>query len=71
MFSMTAEVPDRAQTQVNPWIVTIAVMLGTFMEILDTTVVNVSIPLENLRSTAEQPLAAEGEWEPVPELVGP
>src|SRR5579871_2051924 len=29
---------------VNPWIITIAVMLGTFMEVLDTTVVNVSLP---------------------------
>lgn len=28
----------------NPWIVTIAVMLATFMEILDTTAVNVSTP---------------------------
>ena len=35
--------PDRS-THVNPWIVTIAVMLATFMEVLDTTVVNVSIP---------------------------
>jgi len=29
---------------VNPWAVTFSVMLATFMEILDTTVVNVSIP---------------------------
>jgi hypothetical protein len=29
---------------VNPWIVTISVMMATFMELLDTTVVNVSIP---------------------------
>lgn len=28
----------------NPWIVAIAVMFGTFMEVLDTTVVNVSLP---------------------------
>jgi DHA2 family multidrug resistance protein len=28
---------------VSPWIVTISVMLATFMEVLDTTVVNVSI----------------------------
>jgi multidrug resistance protein len=32
------------QRQVNPWIVAIAVMFGTFMEVLDTTVVNVSLP---------------------------
>jgi DHA2 family multidrug resistance protein len=44
---------------VNPWIVTIAVMLATFMELLDTTVVNVSIPhiAGNLASTVE-----EGTW---------
>ncbi len=29
---------------VNPWIVAISVMLATFMEVLDTTVVNVSLP---------------------------
>src|SRR5512132_4562164 len=29
---------------VNPWIVAIAVMFRTFMEVLDTTVVNVSLP---------------------------
>ena len=32
------------QPQVNPWIVAIAVMFATFMEVLDTTVVNVSLP---------------------------
>src|SRR5437016_10819837 len=30
--------------QVNPWIIVISVMFGTFMEVLDTTVVNVSLP---------------------------
>jgi MFS transporter, DHA2 family, multidrug resistance protein len=30
--------------QVNPWLVATAVMFGTFMEVLDTTVVNVSLP---------------------------
>src|SRR5947209_18003461 len=29
---------------VNPWVVAVAVMFGTFMEVLDTTVVNVSLP---------------------------
>src|SRR6476646_534547 len=33
-----------AQPQINPWIVAIAVMCATFMEVLDTTVVNVSLP---------------------------
>jgi DHA2 family multidrug resistance protein len=47
------------QPLVNPWIVTISVMLATFMEVLDTTVVNVSIPhiSGNLSSTYE-----EGTW---------
>ena len=29
---------------INPWVIAIAVMLSTFMEVLDTTVVNVSLP---------------------------
>jgi DHA2 family multidrug resistance protein len=32
------------QHHVNPWIVAVAVMFATFMEVLDTTVVNVSLP---------------------------
>jgi len=38
--------PSEAQPQphVNPWIVAVAVMFATFMEVLDTTVVNVSLP---------------------------
>jgi DHA2 family multidrug resistance protein len=28
---------------INPWIIAVSVMLGTFMEVLDTTVVNVSL----------------------------
>ncbi|MGI9100968.1 MAG: DHA2 family efflux MFS transporter permease subunit [Terriglobales bacterium] len=35
--------PRRQDIAVNPWIIAIAVMLGTFMEVLDTTVVNVSL----------------------------
>jgi DHA2 family multidrug resistance protein len=35
--------PQR-DTAVNPWIIAVSVMLGTFMEVLDTTVVNVSLP---------------------------
>ena len=34
----------RAFHEVNPWLVAIAVMTSTFMEVLDTTVVNVSLP---------------------------
>ena len=52
---MTADL----RPHVNPWIVTISVMLATFMEVLDTTVVNVSIPhiSGNLSATYE-----EGTW---------
>ena len=33
-----------SQPHINPWIVAVAVMFATFMEVLDTTVVNVSLP---------------------------
>jgi MFS transporter, DHA2 family, multidrug resistance protein len=36
--------PPPEQPTVNPWIVAVAVMFATFMEVLDTTVVNVSLP---------------------------
>jgi len=36
--------PQQPQPHVNPWIVAVAVMFATFMEVLDTTVVNVSLP---------------------------
>src|SRR5690349_24267697 len=32
------------QRHVNPWLVAVSVMFATFMEVLDTTVVNVSLP---------------------------
>jgi DHA2 family multidrug resistance protein len=32
------------QPEINPWLIAIAVMSSTFMEVLDTTVVNVSLP---------------------------
>lgn len=49
----------KPQRAINPWVVTFSVMLATFMEVLDTTVVNVSIPhlAGNLASTNE-----EGTW---------
>lgn len=40
---MSQETSSNPQ-QINPWIIAIAVMLSTFMEVLDTTVVNVSLP---------------------------
>ena len=41
---------------INPWIIAIAVMLSTFMEVLDTTVVNVSLPhiAGNLSATIDE-----------------
>jgi len=33
-----------SQPAINPWVIAIAVMFATFMEVLDTTVVNVSLP---------------------------
>ena len=36
--------PSPTNPTINPWIIAISVMLGTFMEVLDTTVVNVSLP---------------------------
>jgi len=49
----------RAHRVVNPWLVTWSVMLATFMEVLDTTVVNVSIPhiSGNLSASVD-----EGTW---------
>jgi MFS transporter, DHA2 family, multidrug resistance protein len=51
--------PDNKQAMVNPWIVAVSVMLATFMEVLDTTVVNVAIPhiSGNLAASVE-----EGTW---------
>ncbi len=48
--------PDSAHRHVNPWIVAIAVMFATFMEVLDTTVVNVSLPhiAGNLSATIDE-----------------
>jgi DHA2 family multidrug resistance protein len=33
-----------AERQINPWLIAVSVMFATFMEVLDTTVVNVSLP---------------------------
>src|SRR5256712_2590315 len=33
-----------AHRTINPWLIAVAVMFATFMEVLDTTVVNVSLP---------------------------
>ena len=48
--------PGAEHRAVNPWIVAIAVMFATFMEVLDTTVVNVSLPhiAGNLSATIDE-----------------
>ncbi len=46
----------RPSGDVNPWLVAVAVMFATFMEVLDTTVVNVSLPhiASSLSATTEE-----------------
>src|ERR1700758_3307807 len=44
MPSAAPEAQPQVNPLVNPWIVAVAVMFATFMEVLDTTVVNVSLP---------------------------
>jgi MFS transporter, DHA2 family, multidrug resistance protein len=54
MSTSSAAIPQ--QRYINPWIIAIAVMLGTFMEVLDTTIVNVSLPhiAGNLSATVDE-----------------
>src|ERR1700689_1717639 len=60
--------PDNHQAtkDINPWLIAIAVMSSTFMEVLDTTVVNVSLPhiAGNLSATID-----EATWTPPSYLV--
>lgn len=51
-----ANFPRANPSHVNPWIVAISVMCCTFMEVLDTTVVNVSLPhiAGNLSATIDE-----------------
>jgi len=46
----------QARPDINPWLIAIAVMSSTFMEVLDTTVVNVSLPhiAGNLSATVDE-----------------
>lgn len=43
-MSASASPTSSVRPSPNPWLIAIAVMSGTFMEVLDTTVVNVSLP---------------------------
>jgi DHA2 family multidrug resistance protein len=47
---------ERSHATVHPWLVAMTVMLATFMEVLDTTVVNVSLPhiAGNLSATVDE-----------------
>jgi DHA2 family multidrug resistance protein len=51
-----ASAPMSEHRHVNPWIIAISVMFCTFMEVLDTTVVNVSLPhiAGNLSATVDE-----------------
>src|SRR6478752_6792580 len=51
MASASSPVPE-----INPWLIAVAVMSSTFMEVLDTTVVNVSLPhiAGNLSATVDE-----------------
>jgi DHA2 family multidrug resistance protein len=56
MSTAEATLPRAEARYINPWIIAIAVMLGTFMEVLDTTIVNVSLPhiAGNLSATVDE-----------------
>jgi DHA2 family multidrug resistance protein len=49
-------VTDQPHRHINPWIIALSVMFATFMEVLDTTVVNVSLPhiAGNLSATIDE-----------------
>ncbi len=40
----SGQAPSSWQPRVNPWLITASVMLATFMEVLDTTIVSVALP---------------------------
>src|SRR5213592_3421313 len=42
---MSGEVQSPApHPEINPWLIAVSVMFATFLEVLDTTIVNVSLP---------------------------
>jgi len=55
--AVTPDVPH-----VNPWIIAVSVMFATFLEVLDTTVVNVSLPhiAGSLAPPAQRGVASAG-----------
>ena len=53
---MDPQTPQESHPTVNPWLLAITVMSCTFMEVLDTKIVNVSLPhiAANLSATTEE-----------------
>ena len=53
---VSAALPEPLQPAINPWAVALTVMLATFMEVLDTSVANVSLPhiAGNLSATIDE-----------------
>ena len=43
-LALPVAAPTISGSCVNPWIIALTVMLATFMEVLDTSVANVSLP---------------------------
>jgi DHA2 family multidrug resistance protein len=56
MTTTTLQLAEARRQDISPWVVAIAVMTATFMEVLDTTVVNVSLPhiAGNLSATIDE-----------------
>src|SRR5438128_3400061 len=52
----TAAPPNQWTPSANPWLIAVAVLLATFMEVLDTAVANVSLPhiAGNLSATTDE-----------------
>ena len=44
LMAREAQSPSLGQVQINPWFIAIAVMLATFMEVLDTSIAAVAVP---------------------------
>src|SRR3989442_11928627 len=61
-----AALPNEWKPSANPWLIAISVMLATFMEVLDTSVANVSLP--HIGGTFRAP-PPEGTWVPTSYLL--
>jgi DHA2 family multidrug resistance protein len=55
-LALAAEPTEAWRPRVNPWIVTMTVMLSTFMEVLDGTIANVALPhiASNLSASVDE-----------------